>query len=137
MEQDSFSGYGRARWALTLVGVSILIGLGSLIAAGSSAALATASIQPDRAVLAERGKALFLAKGCIMCHTNAAVKSGMGPFYFGDKPAPNLTRVQLSDEYLRQWLKNPAALKPDTYMPNLGLKADEIESLIAFLKSDQ
>lgn len=127
----------RARWVLVFFGVAVLFGIGGLVAAGGSAALATAIPQSDRSALAERGKALFAAKGCVMCHTNAAAHAGAGPFYFGDKPAPDLTHVQLSDEYLRQWLRNPAALKPDTHMPNLGLKADEIESLIAFLKSDQ
>ena len=127
----------RARWALAFVGVAMLIGLGSLIVIGSNAALATAGAQPDRAVLADRGKALFQAKGCVMCHTSAVVQAGVGPFYFGDKPAPNLTHVRLSDEYLRHWLKDPSALKPGTYMPDLNLKAEEIEALIAFLKSDQ
>jgi cytochrome c2 len=127
----------RLWWMLALTGVAIAIGLGSLIAASSNAAAATARAQPNQADLADRGKALFEAKGCVMCHTNAAVKAGAGPFYFGDTPAPNLTHVALSAEYLRQWLKDPSALKPDTAMPNLNLKAEEIEALIAFLKSDQ
>ena len=126
----------RARWVLAFLGAAALIGTGGLIAAVGSTTLATASAQPDRSTLADRGKALFEAKGCVMCHTNAAVHAGVGPFYFGDKPAPDLTHVRLSDEYLRHWLKNPAALKPGTAMPNLDLKSEEIEALIAFLKNE-
>ena len=126
----------RAWWALALAGIAVLIGVGSSIATGSNPARATASTQSDRTVLADRGKALFEAKGCVMCHTNAAVHAAAGPFYSGAKPAPDLTRVTLSDEYLRQWLKDPAALKPGTSMPNLNLKPEEIEALIAFLKSE-
>jgi cytochrome c2 len=34
---------------------------------------------------------------------------------------------------LRKWLKDPAAMKPSTQMPNLGLSDEDIEDLIAFL----
>lgn len=131
----------RLWWTLACAGLASLIGLGGMVAMSSSTALATASVQPAQvasaqAALADRGKALFEAKGCVMCHTNAAVNAGAGPFYFGDKPAPNLTHVTLSAEYLRQWLKNPSDLKPGTAMPNLNLEYEEIEALIAFLKNE-
>jgi cytochrome c2 len=105
-------------------------------AATTTAPVSLTAANTTRANQVELGKALFEAKGCVMCHTNTAVRAGAGPYYFGDKPAPNLTHVELSDEYLRQWLKNPADLKPGTYMPNLKLRSDEIEALIAFLKSE-
>ena len=83
MAAHSCSG---GRWPLA--GVAIVIGLGGLIAASSSTALATASAQPDRSGLADRGKALFEAKGCVMCHTNAAVKAGRGPSTLATSPRP-------------------------------------------------
>ena len=48
---------------------------------------------------------------------------------------PDLTTYRWSADYLRTWLKDPAAVKPGTDMPNLGLKRDEIEALIAFLSA--
>jgi cytochrome c2 len=77
------------------------------------------------------GKALFSAKGCVSCHHHAAV-AGSGAFSEG---IPDLTTYRWSADYLRTWLKDPVAVKPNTYMPNLGLKRDEIEALIAFLSA--
>jgi cytochrome c2 len=77
------------------------------------------------------GKALFLAKGCVSCHHHAAV-AGSGTLSEGN---PDLTTARWSADYLRTWLKDPAAVKPNTYMPNLGLKRDEIEALIVFLSA--
>jgi len=93
---------------------------------------ATTATQADQAAL---GKELFVAKGCVMCHTHALVKNDQGTFWIGAQP-PDLSTVKLSADYLRQWLKDPSALKPGTAMPTLGLKPDEIEALIAFLKAN-
>jgi cytochrome c2 len=79
------------------------------------------------------GKALFLAKGCATCHRHAAV-SGSG-FQLEPGEFPDLTTYRWNADYLRSWLKDPAAVKPGTYMPTLGLKPDEIEALIAFLSA--
>jgi cytochrome c2 len=77
------------------------------------------------------GKALFSAKGCVTCHHHAAVPgSGIGSDEF-----PDLTKYRWDADYLRTWLKDPAAVRPNTYMPDLGLKRDEIEALIAFLSA--
>ena len=64
------------------------------------------------------------------------VKNDQETFWIGAQP-PDLTNVRLNADYLRQWLNDPSALKPDTAMPTLGLKSDEIEALIAFLKTNQ
>lgn len=78
--------------------------------------------------LAETGKALFVAKGCNMCHTHArAPASTLGGI------GPNLTDLNLPADYLRRWLANPQAIRPATQMPNLDLSGDEIEALVAFL----
>ena len=77
------------------------------------------------------GKALFSAKGCVSCHHHAAV-AGSGTFSEGN---PDLTTYRWSADFLRTWLQNPADVKPNTYMPNLGIKRDEIDALIAFLSS--
>jgi mono/diheme cytochrome c family protein len=84
--------------------------------------------------LATLGKDLFLAKGCASCHTHQAITdSGQFSSAYGAGNAPNLTTPKFDAAYLRVWLKDPQAVKPQTQMPNLNLKADEIEALTAFL----
>ena len=120
--------------ALAVVGVALLIvsavpvqPAGSVASAPLPTAASTAAV-PDEAAY---GRALFLAKGCATCHHHAAF-AGSG---FQGSDIPDLTTFRWSADYLRTWLKDPAALKPATSMPNLGLKRDEIEALIAFLSS--
>jgi mono/diheme cytochrome c family protein len=80
------------------------------------------------------GKDLFIAKGCAACHGHRAV-AGSGEFSnaYGAGGAPNLTTPKFDEAYLRVWLKDPKAIKPQTDMPDLSLKQSEIEALIAFL----
>ena len=87
---------------------------------------------------AARGQALFMAKGCAQCHHHAAV-AGSGVFgdAYGSEGAPDLTNRPLDTQFLRTWLKDPAALRPNTNMPNLKLKEQEIEALIVFLQAGQ
>ena len=96
-------------------------------AAAPTAAAPTVALENEIAY----GKALFSAKGCVTCHHHAAV-AGSGTFGEGN---PDLTTFRWSADYLRTWLKDPVAVKPNRYMPNLGLKRDEIEALIAFLSA--
>ncbi len=123
----------RARGALTLVLAGALIGVTGFASAANDMthiALPTAPSAPP-----EIGQALFLAKGCIVCHRHDAVREArkeLGSFSIG----PNLTKVKADPDYLRRWLKDPSAVKPGTGMPTLGLSATEIETLIAFLNAD-
>jgi cytochrome c len=116
--------------ALAVLGLSLL-----LISAlpGRTAAPATATnLAPAVATAGDAayGKALFSAKGCVTCHHHDAVP-GSGAIQIG----PDLTTRRLDPGYLRTWLKDPPAVKPGTEMPNLGLKSDEIEALVAFLNT--
>jgi cytochrome c2 len=95
-------------------------------ASNSTPAAPTAAASPDAAY----GKALFSAKGCITCHRHAAI-AGSGAIGGG----PDLSTYPANPEFLRNWLKDPQAIRPNTQMPNLGLKQDEIEALIAFLSA--
>ena len=111
-------------WWRGLIPSNSLAALNAIIPGGSYARTADIAY----------GKALFSAKGCATCHRHAAVSgSGFGP----ESDIPNLTTYRWSADFLRTWLKNPAAVKPATDMPNLGLKGDEIDALIAFLSSSK
>ena len=127
----------RARWALALVLVGLLAGgAGFALATGSAQAekkpvpeLPSGSTQTENPV--QMGQALFVAKGCVTCHANRNIERRFLDIHVDI--GPDLTGYAAAPEYLRMWLKDPAAVKPDTEMPNLELKEAEIEALIVFL----
>jgi cytochrome c oxidase subunit 2 len=98
------------------------------------ASLSPSSIPTTSAIsIAERGKGVFMAKGCVTCHTHAGIGLRTNRPSFG----PNLTHYRPDPEFLRRWLRNPQSVRPGTSMPNLNLKQDEIDALIVFLSSSQ
>ena len=128
----------RAAWAAALTLVAALVCVVSFTVTAKNAT-ARAGGDPSPAALgpeaspADLGRALFLAKGCVICHEHDAVRDERQAFA-GFSVGPNLSQLSRSPDYVRVWLKDPPVLKPDTQMPNLGLSSEEIEALIAFLK---
>jgi mono/diheme cytochrome c family protein len=82
----------------------------------------------------DRGKQLYVAKGCVSCHVNDRVE-GKG---IVDDVGPNLTGKAYDPAFLALWLANPK-IKPPTSpgkeMPDLGLSKSEIASLTAFINN--
>ncbi len=89
--------------------------------------------------LVNQGAQLFQQKGCAGCHGVAGVS-------VGNSKMPNLTNFGLrtslaagvlenTPENLADWLRDPQAIKPGNYMPNLGLSNEEIAALVAYLQS--
>jgi cytochrome c2 len=99
---------------------------------GRAPAVAPTQSQPAALANVDYGRALFSAKGCATCHHHAAV-AGSGKL--GGADVPDLTSYKPNPEFLRTWLKDPQAVRPQTWMPNLELKQDEIEALITFLSA--
>jgi mono/diheme cytochrome c family protein len=84
--------------------------------------------------LTAAGRALFLAKGCTTCHRHQGL-DGLGTAsasFIG----PELTTYQPDADFVRRWLRDPAAIRPGTAMPDLDLSEREITALIAFLGAD-
>jgi hypothetical protein len=130
----------RTRWALALVFVGLLAwGAGVASAASKPAGFAPPENKPVAGIVPagkpvsqeEFGKILFVAKGCVTCHVNPRVEAAFIPFQVD--VGKNLTGYVASPEFLRIWLKDPKAVKPNTEMPNLELSQAEIEALIVFL----
>jgi hypothetical protein len=94
---------------------------------GSVQAAGTASM----ADTVRYGQELFVVKGCTACHFHAAVATT-----WSTEVGPNLTTYPMDAEWVRRWLADPAALRPDTEMPNLELDPHEIDALAAFLTAD-
>lgn len=114
-----------------------LLGLLLLIASftpWTADASATSNASPQNtsataATLAEKGRALFLAKGCATCHRHDDV--GRQPNLV--EVGPTLTQYVPDEAFVRRWLRDPQAVRPATVMPNLALDEDEIDALTAFL----
>ena len=121
----------RYRWALGLVLVGLALGGTGVAVAANAPAPETVPLTSPPTPSPARGADLFLAKGCIVCHTHEAVADR----YSGPQTnvGPELTDLALPADYLHTWLRDPAAVKPNTEMPNLELGEAEIESLVAFL----
>lgn len=82
------------------------------------------------------GRALFMAKGCAMCHHHAALAdSGQFAQAFGSLNAPDLSSYSADPAFVRRWLADPPSVRPGTNMPKLDLQPDEIAALIAFLQA--
>ena len=83
----------------------------------------------------ERGRQLFVAKGCLTCHVHAEVP-GSGVVAVG----PELTGKRFAPQYLAMFLDDPSIKPPAAdgkRMPKLGLRAPEIASLTAFINNER
>jgi mono/diheme cytochrome c family protein len=85
----------------------------------------------------DRGRALFVAKGCNACHTNADLVDR--PDNQQIKVGPELGGHRLTRDYVMQKIKNPSVQSPNTTtvasekMPDLGLSDVEIAAIATFL----
>lgn len=88
--------------------------------------------------LATKGKDVFAHSACIGCHTIQGISIGIvGPnlTHFASRTSFAGALYDRTDENLVKWLQNPPARKPGSLMPNLGLTADQITQLVAYLQS--
>jgi cytochrome c oxidase subunit 2 len=88
------------------------------------------------------GEKLFLAKGCVGCHSLTAVNAPKGMV------GPNLANVgartyiaagtlKNTDENLAHWIRDPQGIKKGVLMPNLGVSEQESRALAAYLRAHQ
>ena len=128
----------RSRPLMVLTAVYLVTGF-ALLAVGTgviSGAGVKAKSESSNSTLSQvgLGRQLFLAKGCITCHSNSKA-SGSSKYMTIGMGAPDLSKFSASPEALRLRLKDPTQVKSDTMMPNLDLSESEIEALIAFINS--
>ena len=118
------------RIAAVLAALGVVALGGSLLLGRPPARDEPAGASVATAEAAARGKALFRAKGCATCHAHAALGETRG-----GGVGPALTDYRPDPDFVRRWLRDPAAVRPGTRMPALGLSDEEIEALIAFLSA--
>jgi mono/diheme cytochrome c family protein len=129
----------KSRTTMLLTALCLLAGFVLLAVGSGSASRVEARAQSEfssdsSTSQVELGRQLFLAKGCITCHTNTRASRDIEYWTIGNG-APDLSKFSAAPEGLRLRLKDPTLVKPDTQMPNLQLKGPEIEALIAFINS--
>jgi len=81
---------------------------------------------------AERGRRLFVAKGCVTCHLHRDLD--MKPMV---AIGPELTERRYPAEYLRQFLADPPPAASSKGMPDLNLKPAEIAALTSFINMER
>ncbi len=90
-------------------------------------AIAVGAPAPRPLADVERGRHLFVAKGCVSCHLH-----GVGP---------DLTGKHFAADFLTRFLADPAAVIPPrpggATMPNLELRPLEISALVAFINAER
>ncbi len=98
-------------------------------------AVAAGAPAPPAFAPEDRGRRLFVAKGCVTCHTHSDSKAETGD------GAPELTDKTFAPTYLGEFLANPKIKPPANkngwQMPNQQLKQAEITALVAFINSDR
>lgn len=133
---------GRPRQLPLLAGLGLLILCAGL--AWASYASANAQARPPVPATgageamkdpAAAGQQLFLAKGCVVCHTNERALQNSAEF--GVAMGPNLTYYQNDPAYIHTLLKDPRAVNQAAQMPQLDLKLHEIEALVAFINDHE
>jgi len=118
------------RFAAAALGLSVVLGAAGLLVGGPAEATSVEAAAPGTAVA---GQALFVAKGCIVCHVHDGVPESRD---VSASIGPELSTYHNGSDFLRRWLADPAGERPKTGMPDLGLSTEEIEALIGFLNQD-
>jgi hypothetical protein len=124
-----------ARWSVALVFTGLLVcGFGIASAADLNREQQDIKTIPSRST-DSRGQDLFVAKGCITCHSHTEVDQDKEGTIFLDF-GPGLSNFSTDPADLRLWLSDPAGVKPNSEMPDLDLSVDEIEDLITFISAE-
>lgn len=129
---------------LALLAVALLLLALSFVVRQPAGAVTERPAAPTPALgRAALGRALFQAKGCTSCHRHDGLNIARVAFYATADldlgtvmGAPDLTHYRPDPTFVRQWLRDPSAVRPETEMPNLRLSDEEIEALLAFLQTN-
>lgn len=135
---------------LVTVGVAVvLVSMNPSFASGKAGGTVTQMAAPVAAggaglepgTPAAEGAQILATKPCVGCHTIPGIPGATG------QVGPNLAGVasrtkiaggavnNTGPDDLKKWILNPAALKPGTLMPNVGLTDDEATKIVAFLET--
>jgi cytochrome c2 len=103
----------------------LILLIGTVVLMGSAMSGSLAQAQEGSV---EKGKEVFSAKKCAICHKVNGVGGKMGPDLsdIGDKK---------DSEWLTKFLKDPKSLMPEAKMPAFKGSDQELQDLVAYLMS--
>lgn len=97
--------------------------------------------------LAQRGQEVFLAAGCVYCHTIRGLDSGdidrsaigLGPdlTHLASRATIGAGTLPNNRGNLGGWISNPHSRKPGVLMPATQMSGEELQSLLAYLDTLQ
>lgn len=90
----------------------------------STAAPSAGSTQP----VAQGGRPHVFNQMCVACHSLEGRGGNVGPALDG-------VGDRFDEEYLGRWIRNPAAVRPGTAMPQLPLSDEQIDELATYLSN--
>ncbi len=86
-------------------------------------------------------ESLFVGRGCGACHQVSGIPAAVGtigPELDGTVSRPQIAEtLDTSVDNMKAWLTDPPGVKSGTAMPNLGLSADDVDLLAAWLMTLQ
>jgi cytochrome c1 len=121
----------RRRIALAAVTILLAVVAAAAVFTGPPSTPAAEAAAPI--TTQDEGQALFVAKGCVVCHVNNRVAESKE---VSISIGPDLSLYRNDPTFLAGWLADPSSVRPATNMPRLDLSQTEIEALIAFLNGE-
>jgi len=86
-----------------------------------------------------RGQQVFLGASCVMCHnvsgTDAGAQHGPDLSHVGSRRTLAAGALPNDDAHLAAWITNPQAHKPGVNMPGTAFAPDDLQALVAYLRS--
>ena len=87
----------------------------------------------------EEGQKQFISNSCGTCHTieNTRANGVFGPdlTHFSSRATLGSGVAPNDEQNLRAWLRDPQSLKPGCLMPNMQLTDNQIDSILAYLRT--
>ena len=98
-----------------------------------------ASIPAD--ATAQRGQQVFMGTTCVMCHaiggTEASAQKAPDLTHLASRRTLGAGTLPNDPQNLASWISNPAAHKPGANMPAHAFSQDDLQALVAYLRSLQ
>ena len=99
----------------------------------------TRDATPPATPQAQAGYRLFMTSQCASCHTIAGTpaQGEIGPSLTHVASRTTLAALTIPNtpRWLAAWIRNPQAIKPGARMPDLGLSAQQVQALVAYLET--
>lgn len=100
----------------------------------------SAAPPPARGTLEARGAEAFARSPCIACHTLAGIPEAVGTAgpdlsHIGGRGTIGAGMFPNSMNTMRQWIADAPAMKPGSLMPAMDLPPEDLDAIVAYLRT--